>query len=174
MICERSAAGPTFERGAAGLTVVLGAVVVLVVGLAGVTAIADLALTSARARVAADAAALAAVGASPLAGAGAGAPADPQAQARQLAAANDAELVATDDFGWPLRYGVTVAVQPSTAWVRRLVGPVRAGAAAALRPRRSDPRGPPEERRYSGRELIIRRSLRVQEAALDGGPARYR
>ena len=123
------------DRGAAGLTVVLGTVVVLVVGLVGVTAVADLALASARARVAADAAALAGVGASPLAGGGPGA--DPRAQARDLAAANDAELVATDDLGWPLRYGVTVAVQPSTPWVRRLVGPVRAGAAAALRPRRS-------------------------------------
>lgn len=136
------------DGGAAGLTVVLGTMLVLTVAVAGVTAVADLALTSARARTAADAAALAAVGVSPLArgatgagASGAGAGVDPHAQARRLAAANDAEVVDIEPLGWPLRYGVTVAVDPSTEWVRRLVGPVRAGAVAALRPRRRTARG---------------------------------
>lgn len=129
------------DRGAAGLTVILGAVLVATVGLAGVIAVADLAVTSARARTAADAAALAAVSASPLAGGASGA--DPAAQARQLAAANRARIVDLQDRGWPLRYGVTVAVEPSTPWVQRLVGPVRAGAVAALRPQRSDAPGSP-------------------------------
>lgn len=122
------------EDGAAGLTVILGAVLVVTVGLAGVTTVADLALTSARARTAADAAALAAVGTSPLA-AGAASD-DPRAAARRLAAANHAQVVDLQAHGWPLRYGVTVAVQPSTPWVRGLVGPLQAGAVAALRPRR--------------------------------------
>lgn len=115
---------------------VLASVLVLVVGLAAVTAVADLAVTSARARVAADAAALAAVGASPLAGGAAHR--DPRAQAQRLAAANHAELVDVQAGGWPLRYGVTVAVEPRTPWVAQLVGSVRAGAVAALRPRRAE------------------------------------
>jgi hypothetical protein len=125
----------TADRGSAGLTLILGAVLMVTVALAGVTAVADLALTSARARSAADAAALAAVATSPLAGGGAGA--DPRAEAQRLAAANRADIVELAPHGWPLRYGVTVAVEPSTTWVRRLVGPVRAGAVAALRPRRT-------------------------------------
>lgn len=127
------------DSGAAGLTMILGAVLLVTAGLAGATAVADLALTSARARTAADAAALAALGVSPLA---AGSPhLDPRSQARSLATANHATVVRFDDDGWPLRYGVTVAVEPATAWVKRLVGPVRAGAVAALRPRRLDPHG---------------------------------
>lgn len=129
----------TRERGAAGLIMVLATVLVLLVGLAAITAIADLAVTSARARVAADAAALAAVATSPLAGGGIRP--DPRSQAQRLAAANHAELVDVQPSGWPLRYGVTVAVAPSTPWVANLVGPVRAGAVAALRPR-VGPRGP--------------------------------
>lgn len=122
------------DRGTAGVTLVLGVVLAVTVGLAGVTAVGDLAVTSARARTAADAAALAAVMASPLAG---GAPgSDPRAEAERLAGANHADLLAVQPRGWPLRYGVTVAVQPSTAWVRRVVGPLRAGAVAALRPQR--------------------------------------
>lgn len=136
------------DAGAAGLTLVLGIVLVLTVAVAAVTAVADLALTSARARTAADAAALAAVGVSPLArgatgagASGAGAGVDPHLQARRLAAANHATVFDVEPLGWPLRYGVTVAVDPSTEWVRRLVGPVRASAVAALRPRRPTARG---------------------------------
>lgn len=127
------------EGGAAGLTVILGAVLVVTVGVASVIAVADLAVTSARARTAADAAALAAVATSPLAAGPV--PGDPRAAADRLAAANHAQIVDLDTAGWPLRYGVTVSVQPSTAWVRRLVGPLRAGAVAALRPRRPDAPG---------------------------------
>jgi hypothetical protein len=112
------------ERGAAGLTLILATVLMVTVGLTGVTAVADLALTSARARSAADAGA---------------AGSDPAAAARRLAAVNRAEIVELASHGWPLRYGVTVAVEPSTTWVRRLAGPVRAGAVAALRPRRDNP-----------------------------------
>jgi hypothetical protein len=137
----------TGERGAAGLTMVLATVLMVTVGLTVVTAVADLALTSARARAAADAAALAAVTVSPLAGGGVapdwGRAADPRTVAERLARANHGELVGVQPDGWPLRYGVTVVVEPVTGWVRRLVGPVQAGAVAGLRPRRApSPLGP--------------------------------
>ena len=118
------------ERGFVGLTVLLAATLLFVVAAVGVVVAADTASTAARARAAADAAALAGMAESPLAG-GSG---RPDVAAQRLAAANDARLVRLDDEGWPLRLAVTTQADPSTALVRRFAGPVRASAAAALRP----------------------------------------
>ena len=102
--------------------------------LAGLAAAADLSLAAARARTAADAAALAGMGASPLVAVGTERTAEEAA--REVARANNARLVEEDTDRWPLRYAVTVEVEPATAWVRRLVGPVQAKAVGAVRPRR--------------------------------------
>ena len=122
--------------GAAGM-VVLFAVVLFVVGaVAGIAAAGDLSVSAARARSAADAAALAGIAMSPLvATGGPDAFADPGATAREVADANRARVVDEDTAGWPLRYRVAVEVEPATGWVRRLVGPIRAEAVGAVRPR---------------------------------------
>ena len=120
------------QDGAAAVTTLLAMAVVLS-GVLGVLAAAgDLTTTTARARATADAAALAAAGTSPLV-----APAadeTPLAAARAVASANGGTLVETDDDQWPLRYGVTVEVAPSTGWVRRIIGPIRARATGGVRP----------------------------------------
>jgi hypothetical protein len=99
-------------------------------GVIAVTAVTDLGVAVARARGAADAAALAGMASSPLAG-GSG---SPRPAAAEAAAANAATLVATEEDGWPLRYAVTVSVQPRTALVVAVTGPVQAKAVAAVRP----------------------------------------
>jgi hypothetical protein len=112
------------DRGAAGLLTLGGALVACAVALAVVLAVTSVGVTAARARIAADAGALAAMGASPLAG-GAG---SPDKEAVRLAAANGATVVAVDRSGWPLRVVVEVqrgrrdppagalAVLPSIGW----------------------------------------------------------
>ena len=133
--------GPRGDDGAAALTVVLATLLVAALALAGITAVADLGLTAARARAAADAAALGAIGVSPLVSRPASQAADPRAEAERVAAANGAELVAVDSDGWPLRYAVTVTVAPATPWVSRVAGRLRATAAAGVRPGRGDSGG---------------------------------
>jgi hypothetical protein len=123
------------QEGAVGLTTVLATTVALTVTGVLLAGAGDLAFTAARARAAADAAALAAMGTSPLVGASRQQPAAAPAAARQVAAANGASVKGLDDTGWPLRYRVTVAVQPRTGLVARLVGPVDAIAVAGVRPR---------------------------------------
>ena len=122
------------DDGAIAIVTILALVLFTTGVLAGLAAAGDLSLAAARARTAADAAALAGIGASPLVGvASARAPAE---AARTVARANGARLVREDTGRWPLRYGVTVEVEPATGWVRRIVGPVRAEAVGAARPRR--------------------------------------
>jgi len=117
---------------------VLGTFILLCVGLAVLSAVTDLGIAAARARTAADAAALAGAGASPLVG-GDGDTCD---HARRGAEANDGRLLrcrpaATVAAGASVGSGieVEVAVVPRNPLVRRLVGDVRARAAAGLRPR---------------------------------------
>lgn len=119
------------ERGAVALTAVLSALLLTAGAAAALSAVGDLASAVARARTAADAAALAGAGASPLVTPGGG---DPRRAAAEVAAANGGRLIGVDDDAWPLGYAVTVEVQPATRWIRRIVGPVRAGAVAGVRP----------------------------------------
>jgi hypothetical protein len=114
---------------------VLTATMFVAVGLTAVAAVGDVTLTAARARAAADAAALAAVGTSPLVSGGRS---SPRVAAEQTAHANDAEVVAVDAQGWPLRYGVTVTVQPALAWVAAITSGQQARSVAAVRPIRVD------------------------------------
>ncbi|MBW3602433.1 MAG: hypothetical protein KY434_07030 [Actinobacteria bacterium] len=129
------------QAGGAGLLAVLSASVSLALGLAAVTAVCDLGVTAGRARAAADAVALAAMAASPLAG-GDG---DPHAAARRLAAANDAHVTAVERSGnalgtvtgirdWPFAVTVEAAVTPRTHLVRAIVPAVPARAAARVEP----------------------------------------
>ncbi|MGH8902205.1 MAG: hypothetical protein ACRDYA_11120, partial [Egibacteraceae bacterium] len=80
---------------------------------------------------AADAAALAAMAASPVVS-GAGLP---EREAARAASANGARLVEVDTAGWPLRVRVTVEVQPGLEFRGLLMPPLRAHATAAARPR---------------------------------------
>ena len=124
------------ERGAVGLTTLTAVVVGLMVAVAVGLGAADLGVAHARAGTAADAAALAAVGADPLVG-GDG---DHCAAAEALAAAGGATLescaVARDPGGSPpMEVRVRVAVPPTTAVVVAAVSAVRAEAVAGLAPR---------------------------------------
>lgn len=121
------------DAGAAGL-VTLSAVA-LMTALVAVTlgGVVDVASTAARARTAADAAALAAAATSPLV-AGIGASQRPADAAGEAAAANGARLLGTDLRDWPLRVEVRVSLLPRTPWARRIVGPSEARAVAGVRP----------------------------------------
>ena len=126
------------ETGALAVVTLLALLLFTTGALAGLTAAADLSLTAARARAAADAAALAAMATSPLVARTSGAgleSADARTAAHRVATANGARLVDGDDGGWPLRYRATVEVDPLTAWVRRIISPVRDAALGAVRPR---------------------------------------
>ena len=128
-----SCSGAAAETGNAGLVTVLATVALLTAAGAGLVAAGDLAWTAARARSAADAAALAGMATSPLV-----TPlpeTSPQEAARTVATANGAAVVRSDLRGWPLRYRVTVRVEPALGWVRRALGQVTARAAAGVRPR---------------------------------------
>ena len=125
--------GTTGEAGNAGLVTVLATVALLTAAGAGLVAVGDLAWTAARARSAADAAALAGMATSPLVTPLSSS--SPQEAARAVATANAAAVVRDDLRHWPLRYRVTVRVEPALGWVRRLVGEVTARAAAGVRPR---------------------------------------
>lgn len=127
------------QGGGAGLLSVLSATVSLTLALVAVTAVCDLGATAGRARVAADAAALAAMAASPLAG-GDG---DPDAAARRLAGVNDARVTAVERTphslgeipgmaGWPFAVTVEAVVVPRTGLVRAVVPAVAARAAARV------------------------------------------
>ncbi|MPZ73983.1 MAG: hypothetical protein GEU74_12270 [Nitriliruptorales bacterium] len=132
----RSGRRAAADSGSTALTAVLEIAALLVVSVAGVVAVADLAVTSAQARAAADASALAAVATSPLLAApGGGGEAAAVAAARSTASRNGATLAATDLQRWPLRIHLEVTVTPRTPWLRRIVGPMTAGATAAVRPR---------------------------------------
>jgi murein DD-endopeptidase MepM/ murein hydrolase activator NlpD len=135
----------TGQRGSIGVAVLLAA---LLVGGAGATllgAATDLGSSAIRARTAAEAAALAAAGVSPLAG-GAG---DPRQAAAAAAAANGAELVACCAGGAPLETEATARVEPKHRLVRLMHPQVRATARAGLRP----PPDPPGLGIGSGRLL---------------------
>ncbi|MDQ3538834.1 MAG: hypothetical protein M3415_08580, partial [Actinomycetota bacterium] len=81
--------------------------------------------------------ALAGMAASPLAG-GSG---SPRPAAAEAAAANAATLLASREDEWPLRYTVTVSVQPRITLVVAVTGGVRAEAVAAVRPVSGTARG---------------------------------
>jgi hypothetical protein len=121
------------ERGSVAVTTVVQLVLLLTVGAAALIGVADLAVASGRARIAADAAALSAAGTSPLVAVTR--PERPEDAARRTAVANHARLRSTNLTGWPLRVSVEVEVQPATAWVRHAAGPVTATATAGVRPR---------------------------------------
>ena len=123
------------QDGAAGVVVTLGVALLLSVTGTMLAATADLMATAARARAAADAAALAGMATSPLVTPAAPAAGESaESAARRFAAANGAELTRSDVEGWPLRYRVMVEAAPSLTWVQRIVGSVPAGATAAVRP----------------------------------------
>jgi hypothetical protein len=131
------------EAGGAGVLTILAGVLVTVVAGALVAAATDVGVSAARARTAADAAALAAIGASPLVG-GDNRPVE---AAAELAAANGAGLVpgtagpggAGVPGGWPRRVEVRVGVRPAIPLVRALWPTIVIGAAAEALP----PDGPP-------------------------------
>jgi Flp pilus assembly protein TadG len=120
------------ERGSVALVTVLAVTLFVVAAGAGLVAVTDLSATASRARAAADGAALAGAAVSPLASIDTSQ--QPDEAATAVTAANGAVFVRSDMRGWPLRYGVTVEVVPTTAWVRHVVGPLRAQAAGAVRP----------------------------------------
>lgn len=121
------------DCGSIAVVTLLGVLLVLCAVGAALVAVTDLSVTAARARAAADAAALAGAATSPLVTRDASA--HPDETAREVARANGAVLVRGDQRDWPLRYGATVEVLPRTVWVRRMVGPVRQAAIGAVRPR---------------------------------------
>ncbi|MPZ86682.1 MAG: hypothetical protein GEU81_01150 [Nitriliruptorales bacterium] len=125
------------EQGAVALLVLMAMFVLSAAGLVVLGAVTDLAVTAARARTAADSAALAAVGATPLLG-GDG---DTCAAASDAAEANNGRLVRCESAGAPGASGATgsgvlveVAVAPDRQLVRTLAGDIQAKAAAGLRP----------------------------------------
>lgn len=131
-----SLAAVNADRGSIAVVTVLAMLLVLAVMGPALVAVTDLSVTAARARAAADAAALAGAATSPLVARGA--PEHPDAAARAVTRANTAVFVRSDLRNWPLRYGVTVEVAPQTSWVRRIVGALREEAVGAVRPRVPD------------------------------------
>ena len=125
------------QDGAMGIVVVLAVAVLFPMVGALLAGAGDVLVAAARARSAADAAALAGMAASPLvtSPADSAGGASPEAAARRIAASNGAGLTSSDVRGWPLRYRAGVEVAPRLAWVRRIVGSVGATATAAVRPR---------------------------------------
>jgi secretion/DNA translocation related TadE-like protein len=119
------------EDGALSFPLAVAALLVAALAAAAVLLVGFAAGGHGRAQTAADAAALAAVGASPLAG-GDGRSC---AAAARVAVANGAELIACDgpDEGWSLEVTVTVRVAPPGP-LGALLPPSRAMAAARLRP----------------------------------------
>lgn len=125
------------ESGGVAVFLVTATFALLGVGLVVLSAVTDLGIAAARARTAADAAALAGAGASSLIG-GDGAMCD---HARRAAKANDGRLLrcrpaatAAAGASGGSAVEVEVAVGPRIPLVRTLVGDVRARAAAGLRP----------------------------------------
>jgi hypothetical protein len=130
------------DRGGVALLTLVGAMLLAAVGMVVVVAATDLMVAQSRASTAADAAALAAVGASPLAGGdGDG---DPQWAAYRLARENGAELDTFDDTGWPRHATVAVHVQTRMSLLRTMAPTVRAAARAELVP---DPSAAPTGQR---------------------------
>jgi hypothetical protein len=129
------------ERGAIGLTTVMAVMGVLTVLLTTLGAAVEVARASIRAQTAADAAALAAMAASPLVGRTAQSGC---AEASRLARANGAQLLSCRGpraGAWLDDAEVEVGVALSGSLSRRLVPGVTARARAALRP--VDGPGPP-------------------------------
>ncbi|MGH8887138.1 MAG: hypothetical protein ACRDYX_18595 [Egibacteraceae bacterium] len=118
------------DGGAVGLLTVIGGLVVAALALAVILTAAGVGVVAARARTAADAAALAAMAASPVFSGGG----RPEHEAARVASANGARLVEVDVAGWPLRVRVTVEVQPRRELGGMLMPPLRAHATAAARP----------------------------------------
>jgi hypothetical protein len=120
----------TAQRGSAALTAVLSGLVVTVLGLSLVTAAVDLWVAAARAQTAADAAALGAMGTSPLTTGGT----EPRPVASRLTDANGGRLDRTELTSWPYAVAVEVSVQPASAAVQALKPRVRRRAVAAITP----------------------------------------
>lgn len=123
------------ERGGVALFIAVSATLVLLLGAVLIAAAVDVGVAAARAQNAADAAALAGVGTSPLVG-GTG---EPCAAARHTAAANGADLercsaVPGESPAEPLRVEVEVHIATGLPAVRLIVPHVAARAAAAVRP----------------------------------------
>jgi hypothetical protein len=133
-----TAVGDAMEAGSAGLLTVLAGLLFTLVGGAMVTGATDVAVAAARARTAADAAALAAIAASPLVGGDN----DPAAAAAEVATANGARVASLStgggtpvrDGGWPRRVEVSVIVEPVSVLVRGIVPRLESRAAAEARP----------------------------------------
>lgn len=125
------------ERGSVALLVLAGGITLLAAALFVLSVVADIGVTAARARTAADAAALAAVGTAPLLGGDGSA----CTAAREVAEANGAEVVRCElgeaSSGGQPNPGVRVEVEtrPTSPIARTLVAAIPARAAAALRPR---------------------------------------
>lgn len=122
------------ERGGVGLFVAATGALVVLVAASIIGAVVDLGVTAARARTAADAAALAGAGASPLVG-GDG---EVCASARVVASANGATLETcvtrpTTRAAEPLRVEVSTRVPTSLPLLRPFVEDLTAPAAAAVR-----------------------------------------
>lgn len=123
------------EAGGVALLLASAAFVLFAAGLALLSVVTDLGTATARARTAADAAALAASSAARFAVAGT----DPCAAARQVAEANGASLRACDTDRHRLVDGlaypaaeVEVEVTPANPMTRSITGAIPARAAAAL------------------------------------------
>lgn len=119
------------EDGGIAIVSAVTAMLLSVAALGLTSAVLDYGVAAARARTAADAAALAAMSASPLA-AGTGTP-GPRADV--VAEANGARVRRIDDDAWPLRVRVVVEVMPRSRAVSALTGAVEATATAQVRPR---------------------------------------
>jgi hypothetical protein len=131
--CQLNSAGilhPQGERGAVGLLTVIGGLIVAAMVIALITTAAGVGLAAARVRTAADAAALAAMAASPVIRGSE----LPEREAARVASANGARLVEVDTTGWPLRVRVAVEVQPRWKLTNLPMPPLRAHATAAARP----------------------------------------
>jgi hypothetical protein len=123
---------PADDNGGIGLLLVMGSFIVLAAGLVLIATVTDLGIAAARARTAADAAALAAMSTTGE---------DACTAARAAAEANGALLRRCDTDRHHLvdataypAVEVEVDVHPANALTRSLAGPVPARAAAALHP----------------------------------------
>ena len=121
------ASAPCSEIGAAGLTTIAWAGALFLLAVLTLTATTDVLLAHSQAQTAADASALAAVGASPLVG-GDG---EAALQARRLANDNGATLIDCACKGLQ-EAQVVVAVEPRLALVRQALPRLRAHARAEL------------------------------------------
>lgn len=120
---------PGAEQGFVGLSYLLVTLLLFTGALVALLLVADVAATYARARTAADGAALAGMATSYLTG-GDG---EPERAAREVAARNGAQLVRIEQEGWPLRLDVTVTARPASPLLSGIGHRVTARSSAGLR-----------------------------------------